>query len=231
MQLPYKSNISHPINLQSEPYLCLTTLFLISDSSQGRISVWIHYAESRALDKNEINYYHKLYELASDIISKNSWDKVTYSIVVGICEVIGTKGCSLMLLSPDRKTLVHSVSIGLSDAFLDAGPRSIDKSLPETVKGAGQVAAIYNLAEEKDRVQYPEAAEREGIVSILAVPVKLREDIIGELRVYSRTARRFMDDETYFIQAVANLGAIAMENIRLYESCQRAYDNNKNKPE
>jgi GAF domain-containing protein len=176
------------------------------------------------MNSKEINYYHKLYELASEINSATSRDKVIQSIVVGICTVIGSKGCSLMLLTPDRKSLVHSVSVGLSNDFLDAGPRSIDKSLPETVGGNGKVAFIYDLAKEKDRVQYPDAALKEGIVSIMAVPVKLREDIIGEIRIYSATPRRFTDEEIYFIQAVVNLGAIAMENIRLYESCQRAYD-------
>lgn len=172
----------------------------------------------------ERNYYHALYELAAEIASADSSEKILESIVRGICETMKSKGCSILLLSSDRKSLIHSISYGLSEAFTEAGPRSIEKSLPETVIGKGRVAFIYNLADEKDRVAYPEAALKEGIVSILAVPVRLRDDIIGQLRVYTAEPRRFSDDDIYFVQAVANLGAIALENARLYTSCQKAYD-------
>lgn len=172
----------------------------------------------------ELNYYHELYEIAASINSAGSREKILQSIVQGICQTMKSKGCSLLLLSQDRKSLIHTVSWGLSQAFTEAGPRSIEKSLPETVVGKGRVAIVNNLAEEKDRVAYPEVALKEGIVSILAVPIRLRDDIIGQLRVYTGEPRHFSDDDIYFVQAVANLGAIALENTRLYESLQKVYD-------
>ena len=176
------------------------------------------------MNVKERNYYHELYEIAASINSAGSREKILQSIVQGICQTMKSKGCSLLLLSQDRKSLIHTVSWGLSEAFTEAGPRSIEKSLPETLVGKGKVAIVYNLADEKDRVAYPEVALKEGIVSILAVPIRLRDDIIGQLRVYTGEPRRFSDDDIYFVQAVANLGAIALENTRLYESCQKAYD-------
>ena len=175
------------------------------------------------MNVNERNYYHQLYEVTAEIISGDSTAKVLQSIVQGICQAMKLKGCSILLLTPDKKSLVHSVSYGLSAAFTEAGPRSVGNSLPETVVGKGKVATIYNLANEKDRVSYPEVALKEGIVSILAVPMRLRDDIIGQMRAYTDEPRHFSDDDIYFIQAVANLGAIAMENARLYESSQKVY--------
>ena len=176
------------------------------------------------MNVKESNYYHALYELAAKITSADSSEKVVQSVVQGVCETMKGKGCSILLLSLDKKSLIHSISYGLSEAFTDAGPRSIEKSLPETVIGKGRVAIVYNIAEEKDRVQYPDQAIKEGLVSILAVPMKVRDDIIGQLRVYTGEPRRFSDDDIYFAQAMANLGAIALDNMRLYESCQKAYE-------
>ena len=172
----------------------------------------------------EERYYHRLYEIAAEINSVNSGDKVLQFTVESICRTMEAKGCSLMFLTGDRKSLVHSVSCGLSRDFTDVGPRSVEKSLPETLVGKGKIATVYEIASEKDRVQFPERAIREGLVSILAVPVKLRDDIIGQLRVYTSQPRNFTEDDKFFVQAVANLAAIALENIKLLESSQKAYD-------
>jgi LytS/YehU family sensor histidine kinase len=35
-----------------------------------------------------------------------------------------------------------------------------------------------------DRVQYPESAAEEGIVSMLSIPIKFRQVVIGVIRIY-----------------------------------------------
>ena len=75
-----------------------------------------------------------------------------------------------------------------------------------------------------ERVQYREQAKKEGIASVLSVPMKLREDIVGVMRVYTAEPRRFSSEDIYFVSAVANLGAIALENARLYEAAQKDYE-------
>jgi GAF domain-containing protein len=73
-------------------------------------------------------------------------------------------------------------------------------------------------------VQYREQAKREGIASILSVPMKLRDRVIGVVRVYAADKHDFTDDEIDFVMAIANLGAIALENARLYDSVSRDYN-------
>ncbi|MFH0846767.1 MAG: GAF domain-containing protein [Chloroflexota bacterium] len=170
------------------------------------------------------NYFRKLYEVAAAINSAGSSEKVLSSIVENAAKAMGAKGCSIMLLTPDRKYLVHSISYGLSSSFTEAGPRQVEKSLPETLIGKGRVAIVNDLSLETGRVHFPEQALKEGIVSILAVPMKLHDDIIGQLRIYTGERHHFTDDDIFFAQAVANLGAIALENIRACESIQKAYD-------
>jgi GAF domain-containing protein len=180
------------------------------------------------MNVRERNFYHALYELAAEITSADSSEKILQSIVEGVCKTIKGKGASILLLAQDRKSLIHSIAYGLSQEFIEAGPRSLEKSLPETLVGKGQVATVYNIAQEKDRVQYPDIAIRDGLVSILAVPMKVRGDIIGELRLYTGEPTIFRDEDVYFVQAMANLGAIALDNRRLFDSRQRAYDSLSN---
>ena len=130
------------------------------------------------------------------------------------------KGCSLMLLTGDKKQLLHMAAYGLSDWYVRKGPVSTDKSISEALEGKS-IAVVD--ATEDERVQYRKQAQKEGIASILSVPVSLREEIVGVIRVYTKQPYHFTTEDTFFVRAVANLGAIALKNARLYESVQKDY--------
>jgi len=56
----------------------------------------------------------------------------------------------------------------------------------------------------------------------------LREETIGVIRVYTAESCHFTFDDMYFVGAVANLGAIALENARMYEGVKKNYENAMN---
>ena len=172
------------------------------------------------MEKGERSYYESLYEVATTINSARTPDDVLRSVVENVAKTFGVKGCSLMLLTPDKKQLLHTAAYGLSDWYIRKGPVSADKSIAEALEG--KPMAVLNATED-ERVQYREQARTEGIASILSVPMMLREDIIGVMRVYTAEPYHFTMDDMYFVGAVANLGAIALENARLYDAVQKEY--------
>jgi GAF domain-containing protein len=173
------------------------------------------------MDQKKEQYYTSLYELAATLNSSRSPESILQSVVEGVAKAMGLKGCSLMLLSPDKKVLLHTVSYGLSNWYVRKGRVSADKSISEALDG--KAVAILEATQD-DRVQYREQAKKEGIASILSVPMMLREEIIGVIRVYTADLYHFTMDDIYFVGAVANLGAIALENARLYETVQKDYE-------
>lgn len=173
------------------------------------------------MESSKEQYFTSLYELAATLNSARAPESILQSMVEGVAKAMGAKGCSLMLLSPDRKVLLHTAAYGLSDWYVRKGPVSADRSISEALEGKS--IAILDATTDH-RIQYQEQAKKEGIASILSVPMMLREDIIGVVRVYSGERRYFNLDDIYFVGAVANLGAIALENARLYESVQKDYE-------
>ena len=173
------------------------------------------------MEETEHYYYQSLYEVAAILNSTNNADFVLRSTIECVAQTLHAKGCSLILLTPDRKQLVHTAAYGLSDWYIEKGSLSADKSISEALEGK---AVTVSDATVDERVQYPEEAKLEGVSSILSVPMKLRGEIIGVVRVYSAEPRQFTADETYFVSAVDNLGAIAVENARLYQALQEDYE-------
>jgi GAF domain-containing protein len=173
------------------------------------------------MEETKETYYQSLFELAAALNSARAPEAVLQSIVEGVANTMGSKGCSLMLLSPDRKVLLHTVACGLSDWYVRKGPVSADKSISEAL--AGRPIAVFDAIGDL-RIQYREQARKEGIGSILSVPMTLGEEIIGVIRVYTAERRAFTVDDMYFVAGVANLGAIALENAGLYQAVQKDYE-------
>jgi GAF domain-containing protein len=166
-------------------------------------------------------FYESLYQAASDLNSTRAPEAVLRSLVENVAKATEAKTCSLMLLTPDRKVLLHTVAYGLSDWYLRKGPIKADRSISEALEG--KPVRVLNVVGD-ERVIYKEQAKKEGIASILSVPMMLRGEVIGVVRVYTSKPYHFSDDEIYFVEAVANPGAIAMENARLYDTVQKDYD-------
>ena len=173
------------------------------------------------MDEREQRYYHSLYEVAAALNSARTPEDVLNTIVRNVAETSGAKGCALMLLTPDKSLLLHTAAYGLSDRYVRKGPVSADKSIAQALEG--RPVAVLNAVED-DRIQYQKQAKDEGIASILSVPVLLRGEAIGVMRVYTAQPRHFTDADMYFVGAVANLGAIALENARLYDSAKKDYE-------
>jgi GAF domain-containing protein len=166
-------------------------------------------------------YYHALYHVAATINSSLDPGAVLQAIVQNVAETMGARGASIMLLSPDRKELRRSVDHGLSERYLKKGPVKVDLSMSEAL--AGRSVGIRDAGSDP-RVQYGPQNVEEGIASILSVPMRLRGQIIGVMRVYAGEPRYFDGEDIEFVEATAHLGAIALENARSHEELRYNYD-------
>jgi len=169
----------------------------------------------------EKTYYQSLYQLAATLNSAQSPEKILRSIVEDVAKAMDAKGCSLLLLTPDKEALLRIAAYGLSNWYVRKGPVSTDKSMSESL--LGKAVAVLDATTD-DRIQFRKQVAQEGIASILSVPVKLREEVIGVMRVYTSEPRHFTDADTYFAGAAANFGAIALESARFLQGLQKDYD-------
>lgn len=173
------------------------------------------------MERIEETYYQSLYQLAATLNSAHSPEDILRSIVEDVAKAMDAKGSSLLLLTPDKQALLRITAYGLSNWYVRIGPVSTDKSMSETLSGKA-VAVLDATAD--DRVQFNKQVKQEGIASILSVPVKLREEVIGVVRVYTSEPRHFTDADINFASAAANFGAIALESAKFYKTLQKDYD-------
>lgn len=135
-------------------------------------------------------------------------------ITENVVKVLNIKACTIFLLDMVHKRLDISASCGLSEAYLKKGPVDAEKSIEESL--SGKPVLVYDTTHD-NRIQYPEEAKREGVSSILSVPISVKGEVIGVLRLYTSQPRKFSNDEIEFITGLAEMGGIAIENARMYD--------------
>jgi len=165
------------------------------------------------MQKEELRYFELFRDVCKVINSSLDLKEVLILITENIVKLINVKACTIFLLDKSRNKLDVSASYGLSEAYLRKGPLDADKSIAETLDG--KIVLILDTSNDS-RVQYPEEAKREGIVSVLSVPMTVKGQILGVLRIYTSEQRDFSDDEYKLISGLADIGGIAIDNARMY---------------
>ena len=115
----------------------------------------------------------------------------------------------MFLFNRKINELELATSFGLSDEYINKGPVSALRSIAQSLED-GPVA-IYDVMDDP-RIQYPKEAQKEGISSILSVPIVVGGNLIGAVRVYTAEPWEFTLDDVNFVQALAQIagGAINM---------------------
>jgi signal transduction histidine kinase len=132
------------------------------------------------------------------------------------CQLMEAKMCSLLLLDDTREWLDLKASFGAGPAYLQKPRLSVEESLLGIVVRRKKPVQVENV-QTSSRYQSIEVARREGLVSLLSVPLLFAGQAIGTLSVYTGELHSFSNEEIRILSALAELSAIAIEKARLYE--------------
>ena len=134
---------------------------------------------------------------------------LTDHLAEGTSRRFKAKGCSIMLLD-ERDNQLHTVSsYGLSEKYLYKGPVLMDEKYCAVCKGE---PVLVEDMQSDPRVQYPEAAADEGIVSMLSIPIKCRQAIIGVIRIYHGDSRIIHDEDIETLCVMSEHLGLVIEN-------------------
>ncbi|MCG6537948.1 MAG: GAF domain-containing protein, partial [Syntrophales bacterium LBB04] len=171
----------------------------------------------------KIEYFDALYNVAKVINASLELPQVLSDIVRCVTETMGVKASSLRLLDHRKKKLLLAATHGLTTGYIRKGPVLVEKSGLDRKALKGESIWIEDAQIDKN-FQYGERAKEEGIKSVLVVPLGIGKKVIGVLRVYTGKIHAFSKKDIQFLEAVASLSAIAIENARLHQNTKTECD-------
>ena len=164
--------------------------------------------------KKQLINYETLLKVTKAISHSRNPEEVVLMTVENVKTALDVKGCSVFLINRKTDELEVAASFGLSDEYINKGPVSALRSIAQSLDEGP--LAIYDVSDDP-RLQYPDAAKKEGIASILSVPIVAAGKVIGALRIYTSEHWEFTLEDVNFVQAMAQIAGMAIEMARQYK--------------
>lgn len=168
------------------------------------------------------NYFHVFNNIIRAMHSSSCLQEVLNVVVTKSADVLDAKGALLRIFNKETNRFDVQAAWGLGERYLSKGSVTTEKLLshPSELHEVKIITDIWHAP----RVEYPQEAWDEGIRMIIDVPLAVREQMTGLIRLYLTEQREFSDDELDFILTVAEQSACIIERVQLMENQQARFD-------
>lgn len=167
--------------------------------------------------KRKVEELSTLIEMNKAVASSLSLQNILDQVVQRTSELMRSKICSVMLLSQQKDRLLLKAHFGGSSEFLQNQVFFVQDSIVGQVIHSRKPLQVLDVRKE-EQFKDKEFAQREGLHSLLSVPLTVKNEIIGAINIYKSKPYCFADEEITLLTSLADLCAIAIENARIHEN-------------
>lgn len=158
-----------------------------------------------------------LYGVGKSVTSLLDLEKVLNRIVEAAVFVTGAEEGSLMLVDKPTGELYLRAARNLGEKFARGFRLKVEHSIAGQVVQTGEPILQSTQAEETLKVKTGYLVK-----SLVNVPLKAKDDVIGVLAVNNKISPRpFTDNDVHLLSALADYATIAIVNAQLYEETKR----------
>ncbi len=163
------------------------------------------------LYEEQINALTKI----SKAIASNIYLEDVLNLIVSVtAKMMGFNTCSLMLIDEKKKKLVIRASQSISEEYNKKPPLGIGEGIAGRAVKENRYIVIKDVTKENE-YKHKDIAIKEGLCSLLCVPLAVKGKAIGVINCYTPKPHDFSEVEINILVSVANQAAVAIENAEL----------------
>ncbi len=190
----------------------LALLSTIANQVGGAIENARLYAETM----RKARQIETLSQVSETVTSNRLIDDILQLIVTMTAQMMSSKICSIMLLDQPTGELRIVATQSLSEQYRLKPNLKIGQSISGRAVQERRPMIVLDVTRERDYT-YPDMARKEGLCSLLSVPMLIRDKAVGVINSYTSVPHAFTAEEVKVLQAIANQAAIAIEHTTLLE--------------
>lgn len=218
----YQKKLSGVINVQYKKANNMSSDMLgLMATIAKQVSGVIENARLYEETKRKASQFDRLVKVSETIASEKYLDEILNLIVVVTAEMLDSKICSIMLLDEKKNELSIKATQSLSDDYKKKPNIKVSQSLSGEAILARKAKMYFDVRME-EKYAHRDLAIKEGLTSMLSVPMVVKDRIVGIISVYTKRPHIFSQEEINVLQMVANQAAIAIENTKLVEETVKA---------
>ena len=160
-----------------------------------------------------------LYAMVAEIGAQRRLEPILDTVTTELVRVLDVPAVAIKLLAEDGRSLRYVAGRGLPRSFLEETVIELDQS-PVNRRVIEGETVVHSRFDGPEASPLGNALINLGFRSAVLAPLRLEHRVIGNLGVYCRTEDRFSEGETGFLELVAELVAIAIEDARANEAVE-----------
>lgn len=135
-------------------------------------------------------------------------------VVAVTAQAMDSNICSLMLVDEKNKELIIRATQSVSESYNKKPPLKLGEGISGKVAISNKPMVVEDVTKEKE-YKYQDIAKKEGLRSLLCVPLSVKRKVIGVLNCYTPKTHIFTETEIDMLTSIANQAAVAIENTEL----------------
>ncbi len=229
----YRAGLAVPLTAREVTLGVLTLYFLepreFSDEDVGlatsfaaQAALAIENARLSAHAGQQLRELETLYRADDQMRRSVQLEEVLQALVVVAAEMLHADKTSVLVWDEPRQRLAVRAAHGFHPDTIPAMSFVPGEGISTRVANSGEPIAVEDVANDPRIADHIRAInEREGIRSLVSVPIKLGDVVFGVFNVHSAQPRVFDADEQRRLLGLANRAALAIENARLFAQSER----------
>jgi len=166
------------------------------------------------MNKNIAEQLKALSKISKAIVSDFYLDDILRLVVTVTAEVLGSNICSLMLIDEKNNELLVRATQSISEEYNKKPALKIGEGIAGKAVKENRPIAVVDVVKEKE-YKHKDIAKREGLSSLLCVPLAVKGRVIGVINCYTAKPHNFSSEEMEMLTTIDNQAAVAIENTEL----------------
>ncbi len=155
------------------------------------------------------------------LISTLDLDRVLITAMEEVCHLLDVVAASVWLSDPETGEVICRQASGPGSEIVRGWRLAPGEGIAGWVAASGESLIVSDTLADERHFRGVDQQTGLAIRSILSVPLRAKEGVIGVLQVVDTEVGRFNARDLTLVESLATTEAVAIENARLYEETER----------
>jgi two-component system, sensor histidine kinase PdtaS len=213
--LIYRSDVIGVINVRThKPHEYTQTQVRLLQSIASQIAGAVENSRQYRKMERRASQLSTLSEVSKTITSDMYLEEILQLIVAATAKTMNFKVTTLMLVDEDKGELVIKATQSKSKEYTKKPNIKLGDSIAGRAVSERQTITCYDVRNAEE-YKFPDIAIKEGLCAMAAIPLQVKNRVIGVLNCYTDKPHKFTDEEIQFLTALGNHAAIAIDHAKL----------------
>lgn len=206
---------------EARPQLMIGMMENIQEQKQAQQALQVAYQTLEGRVEERTRELATVNAIASVVNRSLDLHEIMSEALERTMQVVGMEAGAAYCLQEEDRTLGMMAQRGLSDEFVHFTSRLPLETALAGKTLAGERPVIWNALTDYPEGELKSYLLKEGLASVVGVPLLAKGKLVGGLVISTRTPRELNPEESSLVYSIGQQVGLAVENARLYQQAQR----------